>query len=90
MPEITMSQPPLSSEPEEARDISENTMRAQFAHFLEEDLRPGLQEQMRLRLQDPFTKGEDGRFRLNALLVGLSMLAALALSVFLYFNVVRS
>ena len=44
---------------------------------------------MRLRLQDPFAKNENSGFRLNPLYVGLSILAALALSIFLYFNFVR-
>lgn len=89
MPGITMSQPHSCSEPETAGDTSERAIRTYLAHFLEENLRPGWRERMRLRLQDPFTKSENGGFRLNPLYVGLSILAALALSIFLYFNFVR-
>lgn len=80
-----MSQPHSCSE----GDIPKATVRLGLDQFLEEDLRPGWRERMRLRFQDPFAKRENGGFRLNPLYVGLSILTALALSIFLYFNFVR-
>lgn len=80
-----MSQPHSCSE----GDITTPTVRLDLDQFLEEDLRPGWRERMRLRLQDPFAKNENGGFRVNPLYVGLSILTALALSIFLYFNFVR-
>ena len=88
MPEIVMSQQHSSSEL--ATDVvTEREIRRLLHEYLAQDTQPSFGREMRLRLQDPFKANRNGGFRLNALWVGLAALAALALSVFLYFNFLR-
>lgn len=83
-----MSQPHSSSEP--ATDqVTERETRTLLYRYLDQDTQPSFGREMLLRLQDPFKTNKKGGFRLNALWVGLGMLAALAFSIFLYFNFIR-
>jgi hypothetical protein len=65
-------------------------MRALLSRYLARDTQPGFRQRVLLNLQDPFTRNEKGGFKLNALCVGLGALVGLALSVFLYFNFLRT
>ena len=46
----------------------------------------GLRQQLIAILRDPFKKSSTGGFKLSPLWIGLGTLAALVVSVFLYFN----
>lgn len=85
-----MSQPPLSSDSAPSIEITQREMARKLKLYLKEDLQPNFRRHLLLKLQDPFTQGANGGFRLNVLWVGLAALGVLALSVFVYFNFVRS
>jgi hypothetical protein len=94
MPEIAMSQLPSSSDLPRAQSttpaaVNEDKMRALLSGFFAEDLRPSFLERLVIRFADPFQKSKNGGFRLSTLWVGLGLFAALALSIFLYFNLGR-
>lgn len=84
-----MFQPPSSFEPNTNR-IGERETRRLLDDYLAQDMQPNFGREMRLRLQDPFKANKTGGFRLNGLCVGLAALAVVALSVFLYFNFIRT
>lgn len=81
-----MSQPSSSAKGSPARPMSEAEMRARLLKYFAEDAKPGLVWELSHHLRDPFTESKDGRFRLSPLWLALGALAALALSVFLYFT----
>ncbi len=84
-----MSQQSSSANGSQPRQISEAEMRARLRQYLAEDAKPSLVWELSRHLRDPFTESKDGRFRMNPLWLALGTLAALALSVFLYFTFVR-
>ncbi len=84
-----MSQQSSSADSSQARQISEAEMRALLRQYFAEDAKPSLVWELSHHLRDPFTASKDGRFRLNPLWLALGTLAALALSVFLYFTFSR-
>jgi len=84
-----MSQPPLSSD-DSSPEITQYEMLRQLKRYLKEDCQPNFRWHLLLKLQDPFTQGANGGFRLNVLWAGLAALGVLALSVFVYVNFVRS
>jgi hypothetical protein len=90
MPEIAMSQPPLSSDSAPSIEIAQREMAAKLKRYLREDLQPNFRRHLLVKLQDPFTQGLNGGFKLSVLWAGLEALGVLALSVFVYFNFVRS
>jgi len=69
--------------------VSENRMRKMLGQFFAEELRPSFLERLMIGLADPFQKSKSGGFRLGPLWVGLGLFAALAVSIFLYFNLGR-
>ena len=84
-----MSQQSSSADSSQARQISEAEMRVLLLQYFAEDAKPGLVWELSHHLRDPFAESKDGRFRLNPLWLALGTLAALALSVFLYFTFSR-
>jgi hypothetical protein len=84
-----MSQPPSSSDPEQAGNMAESQMRALLGEYLAQDLKPTFFKCLLTRLSDPFEKGKDGGFKLNSVWIALGVFAALVLSVFLYFSFLR-
>lgn len=81
-----MSQQSSSANNSQARQMSETEMRAPLLKYFAEDAKPDLLWKLSHHLRDPFTESKDGRFRLSPLWLALGTLAALGLSVFLYFT----
>ena len=90
MPEIAVSQLPSSSETAVLKQTAVSDIRNKSKRYFREDLKPGFRQHLRLKLQDPFTQGANGGFKLSVLWGGLGALGVLVLSVFLYFNFLRS
>jgi len=80
-----MSQLTLSSEPAVSKEMASKLKR----YFLE-DLQPGFLQHLRLKLQDPFTQGAGGGFKLSVLCGGLGALGVIFGSAFLYFNFLKN
>lgn len=85
-----MSQPPLSSDSAPSMETAQREMAAKLKPYLREDLQPTFRRHLLLMLRDPFMQGPNGGFRVGVLWAGLGVLGMLALSVFIYFNFVRS
>ena len=62
-------------------------MRNLLDQYLTVSAESGFRKQLVATLQDPFKKSSQGGFRLSPLWIGLGTLAAVAIAVFLYFNV---
>jgi hypothetical protein len=81
-----MLQQSSSANSSRPRQISEAEMRTLLLRCFAEDAKPSLVWELSHHLRDPFTESKDSRFRLHPLWLALGTLAALALSVFLYFT----
>jgi hypothetical protein len=84
-----MSQPPLSSDTTASTEITPREMAGKLKQYLREDLQPNFRRHLLLKLQDPFTQGPNGGFKLSVLWAALGALGILVFSVLVYFNVVR-
>ena len=85
-----MLQPPLSSDSPASKQTTEPEIGRMLKRYLRADLRPDFPQHLLLKLQDPFAKGANGRFKPSTLCVGLGALWLVTLVGFVYFNFMRA